>query len=139
MSIWVLIVSILVFVLSLQAQKSMFLTTKGMQEKFELNYDKGVKQVGEDAFKSALIIFSILHTVLYVIFYVITFNFFKSTEIALGFVAVFFLLESIYNMVKGWKILSEKKVKSSVVMKSLNLIELIYIAYFTYCYVASFM
>jgi len=135
MSIWILIISLLALYFSVISMRTWFKSNSELQEEFTKSYNKIKEESGETAYNWTIILFSILYTGLWINFYVVAFNIFNSEWLVLSLVAVFYLLQSIYNFFKGLVMLAKKEVKSSLISKVLNTIELTYVVYFIYYYV----
>lgn len=136
MSLWTLIISLLCLGFSVASMKTWFISNTQLQEKFMNDYNKAVSQFNVRIYDVSMFLFSVLFTGLYVNFYIISFNMFNlSNKMILSFIAVFFLLQSIYNFFKGLVMYFKKEIKSSIINKLLNTIELGYIIFFIYYYV----
>jgi len=135
MSIWILIVSLICLYFSIISMKNWFKSNNKLQEEFIKSYNKIKEESSEEVYNWTIILFSIFYTGLWINFYVVAFNAFNSEWLVLSLVAVFYLLQSIYNFFKGLIMFAKKEVKSSVVNKVLNTIELVYVVYFIYYYV----
>jgi len=135
MSIWILIVSLICLYFSIISMKNWFKSNNKLQEEFIKSYNKIKEESSEEVYNWTIILFSIFYTGLWINFYVVAFNAFNSEWLVLSLVAVFYLLQSIYNFFKGLIMFAKKEVKSSVVNKVLNTIELLYVVYFIYYYV----
>ena len=135
MSMFVLIISLLALYFSVISMKNWFKSNNKLQEEFTKSYNKIKEEASEEVYNWTIILFSIFYTGLWINFYVVAFNVFKSEWLSLSLIAVFYLLQSIYNFFKGLIMFAQKEVKSSVVNKVLNTIELVYVVYFIYYYV----
>ena len=135
MSIFVLIISFICLGCSLIAMKNLFKSNSKMQENFIKSYDQSIK-TKEDIkiYNSAVMIFAILYTGVWIHFYVIAFNVFNQL-LTMSLIAVFYLLQSIYNFFRGLSMFAKKEVKSSFINRILNVFELVYVVYFIYYYV----
>ncbi|OHD25267.1 MAG: hypothetical protein A2Y34_03940 [Spirochaetes bacterium GWC1_27_15] len=139
MSIFVLIISFLCLGCSLIAMKNLFKSNGRMQEDFIKAYDKGIKS-SEDSkiYNFIIVLFSIFYTGMWVHFYIIAFNIFNPQLLILSLVAVFYLLQSIYGFFRCLSMFAKKEIKSGLINRVLNVVELFYVVYFLYYYVTIF-
>ena len=139
MSIWILIISLICFGSSVWSMKSLFKSKDKMQAEFITSYNKVVKsKEDENTYLGIITLFAILYTGMWINFYVVAFNVFNYQLLVLSLVAVFYMLQSIYNLFKGVSMLIKKEIKTSLINKFLNVVELFYVGYFIYYYVTIF-
>jgi len=136
MSIFVLIISFLCLGCSFLAMKKLFKSNSRIQEDFIKSYDQSIKTAEDDKiYNFTILLFSIIYTGMWIHFYVIAFNIFNYEWMILSLVAVFFLLQSIYGFFKSLSMFAKKEIKSGLINRVLNVVELCYVVYFIYYYV----
>jgi hypothetical protein len=137
MSIIVLIITFITLILSLKSVKNLFKSNNKMQEEFIEAYNKALEKVDSKIFDATFVVTSFLYLLIWIIFYVIVFNVFNDTGSLLSLIAVFFLLQTIYNCYKSFEMYTNKQIKSHILNRVLNVIELGYIVYFICFYIVS--
>lgn len=140
MSICVLIISFICLYFSIKSMRSWFKSSKQIQEEFLKSLDDGIKASDEKSFTSSFLLFGMIYTIIWVWFYMNVYNVFNyGGLVILSLIAVFYILQTVYNFFRSLGMLIKKEIKVSLVGKVLNTIELVYIICFIYYYVITRM
>jgi cation transport ATPase len=132
MSIWVLAISFVVLYMSLRSIKNILKTKKQLQEEFEKAYKEALERTDEKTLFLSFVIIAFFYSLLWIIFYVNTFNIFNAQRSLLSLIAVFFVLYKIYSYFISIRKYYKKEIN---VNKLLAILQLLYIIYFLYIYI----